>query len=331
MTTKLAKNIEIESGIGNNPLFSFLGLNTHSKKDRIPILFMKMVAIFTVLLLALFIYLMTKNSMMAIEEFGLDFITSKKWNPVEDEFGALPFIYGTVLTSVIAVLIAGPLSIGVALFLNEVCSDRWGKFLSIFVEMIAAVPSIVFGLWALFYLAPFVKDTLAPFLESYFGFLPIFKGPSFGIGILTASIILAIMIIPTIASICREVFNTIPTIQKEAALALGATRFEMIKLAILKPSFSGIMGGVVLGLGRALGETMAVAMVIGNSARISTSLFKPGATMASIIANEYAEADSDLHLSAMILIGLLLFVVTLIANTISRLIVWNHERKFKRT
>ncbi len=328
MAVKAMKNkTSTFKGINLNPLFSFLGLDKHGPKDFWFVLFMKSVAIFTIASLTLFIVLMVLHSFPAIEEFGLNFITSKKWNPVQDRFGALAFIYGTSLTSFLAVLIAAPLSVGVALFINEICSDKWGKFLSIFVEMIAAIPSIVFGLWALFYLAPFVKDSLAPFLKTYLGFLPIFKGPSFGIGILTASLILAVMIIPTIASISREVFRSVPTIQKEAALALGATRAEMMYMAIFKPSFSGVMGAIVLGLGRALGETMAVAMVIGNSAKISASLFSPGATMASIIANEYAEADSDLHLASMIYIGLILFMITLIVNALSRIIVWNFNRK----
>ena len=227
----------------------------------------------------------------------------------------------------IAILIAAPISISVALFINEVLPPKIAKLVSLFVEMIAAIPSIVFGLWGIFYLGPFVKDVLTPVLKENLGFLPLFQGASFGIGILTASIILAIMITPTITSICREVLKTVPKLQKEAALALGATRLEMVKIALLKPSFSGLMGGVVLGLGRALGETMAVAMVIGNSPTITASLFSPAATMASVIANEYAEADSDLHLAAMCYIGLLLFVVTFIVNTFARAIVWKKQRK----
>jgi len=327
MLSETIEKRKLNKGINLNPLFSFLGLSSHGKKDIWFVLFMKTIAILTIASLTLFIVLMVMHSFPAIEEFGLNFITSKRWNPVEDDFGALTFIYGTSITSFLAVLIAAPLSVGVALFINEICSERWGKFLSIFVEMIAAVPSIVFGLWALFYLAPFIKDDVSPFLKEYLGFLPLFKGPSFGIGILTASLILSVMIIPTIASISREVFRAVPTIQKEAALALGATRFEMMVLAILKPSFSGVMGAIVLGLGRALGETMAVAMVIGNSAKISLSLFSPGATMASIIANEYAEADSDLHLASMIYVGLILFLITLIVNGASRFIVWRFEKK----
>jgi phosphate transport system permease protein len=314
----------------NDSEASSLGSSTHyssAKQDKLNITLMKTVASGVVLLLVLLVILLFKQAWPAISEFGIEFVTSTWWNPVEDEFGGLAFLYGTLLTSFLALLMAAPLSVAIALFIQEVLHTRAAKLLSLFVEMIASIPSIVFGLWGLFYLAPFVKDQLTPFLKSTLGFLPFFQGPSFGIGILTASLILAIMIIPTISSICQEVFKTISPLQKEAALALGSTRYEMIKLAILKPSFSGIMGAIVLGLGRALGETMAVAMVIGNQAIVSPSFFSPAATMASVIANEYAEADSDLHVSALCLVGILLFVVTLIVNGLARFIVWRYERK----
>lgn len=293
-----------------------------NKQDQINFKLMQVLAIGVVLTMILMVLLLIKQALPVIELSGMEFITTDWWNPIEDEFGALSFVYGTLVTSFLALLLASPFSIAVAIFINEVLPRRVKPIISMLVEMIAAVPSIVFGLWGLFFLAPFVQNTLTPFLKSFLGFLPIFQGPSFGIGILTASIILAIMIIPTITSICQEVFKTVPDLQKEAALGLGATRFEMIKLAILRPSFSGIMGAMVLGLGRALGETMAVAMVIGNQASINFSLFAPGSTMASVIANEYAEADSDLHISALCLVGLLLFVVTLIVNVSARTIVW---------
>lgn len=298
-------------------------------QDRIHLLAIKSLAIFIIGLLIALLVLLTKQAWPAISEFGFEFITSDFWNPVEDQFGGLSFIAGTIITSFIAIIIAAPISIGVALLITEVLPTAAGKAIGLFVEMIAAIPSIVFGLWGLFYLAPFVRETLTPILKSTLGFIPFFTGPSFGIGVLTASLILAIMIIPTITSLCREVFKTIPTLQREAALAIGSTRWEMIRLAVIKPSFSGIMGGVVLGLGRALGETMAVAMVIGNQPEIPKSIFSSAATMASVIANEYAEADSDLHLSALCLVGILLFGVTLIANSISRAIVWNYNRRMK--
>jgi len=301
-------------------------LLSYGEQDKFAYLLIKSIAVAVVILLIGMIIMLINASSLAINEFGFDFAIKDNWNPVEDEFGALAFLYGTIVTSFIAILIAAPISIGVALFINEVLPKKIANIVSLFVEMIAAIPSIVFGLWGIFFLGPFVKEVLSPILKEYLGFLPLFQGASFGIGILTAALILAIMITPTITSICREVLKTVPKIQKEAALALGATRFEMIKIALLKPSFSGLMGGVVLGLGRALGETMAVAMVIGNSAMISTSLFSPAATMASVIANEYAEADSDLHLSALCYIGLLLFLVTFTVNAIARAIVWKKQR-----
>lgn len=290
--------------------------------DKLAKIFMQTVAIAILILIGTMIVLLFQMSSEAIKEFGLGFLTSSEWDPIMEEFGALPFMYGTLVTSIIALLIAAPVSVMVAIFITEILPEKLGKILGLFVEMIAAIPSIVFGLWGLFFLAPIVRESVSPFLQKYLGFLPFFDGASFGIGILTASLILAIMIVPTITSISREVFKTIPSHQKEAALALGATREEMIRLAILRPSFSGVTGAIVLGFGRALGETMAVAMVIGNSAKISLSLFAPGATMSSVIANEYAEASAGLHLSSLCLIGLLLFLVTLGVNSMARLIVW---------
>ena len=296
------------------------------QQDLIAYRLFKGIATIVIIMLILLVIILVKAAMPAMSEFGLQFITSDWWNPVEDEFGGLAFIYGTLVSSFLALLFATPVSIGVALFINEVLPGWVGKVVGMFDELIAAVPSIVLGLWGIFYLGPFVKNDLAPFLKSWLGFIPLFDGPSFGIGMITASLILALMITPTITSICREVFRSVPIHQKEAALALGATRLEMFKMSILKPSFSGMMGGVVLGLGRALGETMAVAMVIGNKPQIKASLFAPAATMASVIANEYAEADSDLHLSALCLVGVLLFVITLIVNLAARFIVHMNDR-----
>ena len=296
------------------------------QQDLIAYRLFKGIATIVIIMLILLVIILVKAAMPAMSEFGLQFITSDWWNPVEDEFGGLAFIYGTLVSSFLALLFATPVSIGVALFINEVLPGWVGKVVGMFDELIAAVPSIVLGLWGIFYLGPFVKNDLAPFLKSWLGFIPLFDGPSFGIGMITASLILALMITPTITSICREVFRSVPIHQKEAALALGATRLEMFKMSILKPSFSGMMGGVVLGLGRALGETMAVAMVIGNKPQIKASLFAPAATMASVIANQYAEADSDLHLSALCLVGVLLFVITLIVNLAARFIVHMNDR-----
>ncbi len=305
--------------------------------DKVAKIVMQTVAIAILSILVLMIVLLVRMSSEAIHEFGFDFLTNSTWDPISEEFGVLSFLYGTLLTSILALLIAAPISVMVAIFITEILPQKLGQVLGLFVEMIAAIPSIVFGLWGLFFLAPLVRESITPFLKSTLGFLPFFQGPSFGIGILTASIILAIMILPTITSITREVFKTIPQHQKEAALALGATREEMIKLAVLRPSFSGITGAIVLGFGRALGETMAVAMVIGNSSKITMSLFAPGATMSSVIANEYAEASAGLHLSSLCFVGLLLFAVTLIVNSGARFIVWKFspqsksERKEKRS
>lgn len=299
---------------------------TPHQQDLIAYRLFKFVATLVIIVLILLVLILIKASLPAISEFGFTFVTSDWWNPVEDEYGGLAFIYGTVVSSFLALMFATPVSIGVALFITEVVPEWAGKLIGTFVELIAAVPSIVLGLWGIFYLSPFIKDQLSPFLKEWLGFVPLFQGPSFGIGMMSAALILALMITPTITSICREVFRSVPVHQKEAALALGATRFEMYKMAVLKPSFSGMMGGVVLGLGRALGETMAVAMVIGNQPQIKASLFAPAATMASVIANEYAEADSDLHLSALCLVGVCLFVITLIVNLAARFIVHLNDR-----
>ncbi len=324
----LTKNENLKPG--PRPWF-FIGeaqLKPSGKEDLINYYFMKSIAFLVVILLFSLVFFLIKASNEAITEFGvIDFFLSKKWNPVEDEFGALPFIFGTVFTSILALLFAAPLSVMVAVFINEICPKWLGNIIGLFVEMIAAIPSIVFGLWGLFYLVPWVSDSLSPWIKENISSVGVFGGPSFGIGILSASMILSVMIIPTITSICREVFKTIPPHQKEAALALGATRLEMIELTVLRPSFAGIMGGIVLGLGRALGETMAVAMVIGNAPKISMSIFSTGATMASVIANEYAEASSDLHVASLCLIAVLLFMVTLVINALARFIVWKFSVK----
>lgn len=299
------------------------------RQDALNLLLLRSIAVAVVLLLVGMIALLFREAAPALDEFGWTFISDSYWDPAADIYGGLAFIFGTLITAFVAVLIAAPVSVAIALFINEILHHRLSQILGLFVEMIAAIPSIVFGLWGLFFLAPWVQKSLTPFLKSTLGFLPFFQGPSFGIGILTASLILALMIVPTISSICREVFKTIPRHQKEAALALGATRYEALKLAVLSPSFSGIIGATALGLGRALGETMAVAMVIGNSPQITASLFAPAATMASVIANEYAEADSQMHVSALCLVALVLFVVTFFVNFLARAIVWRTERRLK--
>ncbi len=292
-------------------------------KDRIVILCLKIFGLFTILLLIAMIGTLFSSALPAIRQFGLSFLLSKDWNPIEESFGALPFIYGTVITSFLAVFISTPISLAIALTINEYLPKKIGATISLFVEMIASIPSIVYGLWGIFFLVPLMKSTITPLLKSTFGFLPFFSGPNFGIGILTSSIVLAIMITPTISSVCRTLFKAIPPLQKEAALALGATKFETIKMSILAPSVSGITSAVLLGLGRALGETMAVTMLIGNNPNISLSLLAPGATMASVMANEYTDANSPLHVASLCYVALLLFFITLLSNVFAKFIIKN--------
>ncbi len=302
-------------------------LNIKSKtQDALLFYFLKFLAIIVIVLLFGIIASLVYSALPAINAFGFSFFISRDWNPIEENFGALPFIFGTVVTSFLAVLLSTPISICIALTICEYLPKKFAKILALLVEMIAAIPSIVFGLWGIFHLIPFIKETLAPFLKTYLGFLPFFQGPSFGIGILTSSIVLAIMITPTISSVCRSIFESIPALQKEAALGLGATKFETIKLSILLPSLSGITSAVILGLGRALGETMAVTMLIGNSPIISQSLFSPAATMASVMANEYTDANSPLHISSLCYIALALFLITFLSNFMAKLIIGRFQK-----
>lgn len=287
---------------------------------------LRIISLAVIALLLFIIFVLFKAAWPSISHNGLGFLFSKDWNPVEDQFGALPFIFGTLITSIIAVLIATPVSIFVALFISEYIPTKISRLISLLVEMVAAIPSIVFGLWGIFYLSPLMKTSIAPFLKNYFGFLPFFEGPSFGIGILTASLVLSVMIVPTISSICRSLFELVPEHQKEASYALGSTKYEMIKMAILTPSLSGISSAVVLGLGRALGETMAVTMLIGNSPIISKSLLSPAATMASVMANEYTDASSSLHVASLCYLALLLFLITFLSNLLAKTIVNNFSK-----
>jgi phosphate transport system permease protein len=262
------------------------------------------------------------RSTLSIHAFGWKFFTSTAWDPVSGNFGAFPFIYGTVVSSLLALAIAVPMALGVAVFLTELCPKQLRAPISFLTELLAAIPSVVYGLWAVFVLVPAMRTILGPFLYKTFGWTGFFEGPNFGVGMLTASIILAIMILPIISSITRDVMKAVPNQQREAVLALGATRWEMIRIGVLRNARIGIVGGVILGLGRALGETMAVTMVIGNHPEISKSLFAPGYTLASVLANEFSEASGDLYLSSLIEIGLALFLVTIVVNAIARLLVW---------
>jgi phosphate transport system permease protein len=271
------------------------------------------------LLIGLFLFI---QAWPALSQSGIHFFTTSTWDPVQEVFGAAPVIFGTVVSSFIAVLISAPLSIGVALFLNELLPQKIARVIGFLVEMLAAIPSVIYGLWGIFVLAPWLRTHVEPALGKSLGFLPLFQGPAYGVGMLAAGLILSIMITPTLFSLCREVFKAIPRAHREAALALGATRWEMMKISILQTARSGIWGAIILGLGRALGETMAVTMVIGNRAEISASLFAPGQTMASVIANEYVEATGDLHISALIAVGFTLFGVTFLMNSFARLLLF---------
>ena len=304
-----------------------------TRQDSLNLLFLRIISCTMIMTLILFILLLFRQSWPVISSYGWNFITSDIWNPVREEYGGLAFIYGTLVTSFFALALSAPLSIMTALFLNEVLPTPLGNLLSIFVEMLAAIPSIVFGLWGIFHLSPWVQTELTPVLQKIWGMTPFFPadGVSFGIGFLTASLILAIMITPTITGLCREIFQTVDPLQKEAAFALGATPFEAMRIAILRPSFSGVVGSCILGLGRALGETMAVAMVIGNTPQIKLSLFEPGATMASVIANEYAESEGDLHISALCLIGLVLFLITFVVNLAARSLAHRYDKNKRIT
>ncbi len=262
------------------------------------------------------------ESQLSINTFGTGFLTGSTWDPVNEVFGALPFIFGTIVSSFLALLIAVPFSLGIAIFLSELAPEKLRAPLSFIIELLAAVPSVIIGLWGIFILAPFIRDFLAPPLSTYLGFLPLFQGPMYGLSMLTGGVILAIMIIPITSSISREAIMTVPTHQREGALALGATGWETTRIAVLPYARSGIFGAVILGFGRAIGETMAVTMVIGNSPRISESLFSPSYTMASVIANEFVEATSKLYISSLIEIGFLLLVISVIINIAARILVW---------
>lgn len=268
-----------------------------------------------------------QNSALPRRAFGLSFLTSINWNPVTQQFGALPFLYGTVLTSLLALVIAVPIGLGIALFLAEL-APRWlRRPLGFLVELLAAVPSVVYGLWGLFVFIPTFVKPAGDALNGGLGFIPLFSGPVFGPSRLAASLILAIMILPTISAVSRDVFLAIPPAQREASLALGSTRWEMISQVLVTYGLSGLLGAIILGLGRALGETIAVTMVIGNNLDLSASILHPGYTMASIIVNEFTEATSPLYLQALIEIALVLFVLTLLLNFVARLLVWRVARR----
>lgn len=273
-------------------------------------------------ILAIFVSLIfTANP--SIMKFGPGFVTGTNWDPVAEEFGALPFIFGTVVSSIIALIIAVPLSLGIAVFLTELAPQWLRDPITYGIELLAAIPSIIYGAWGLFVLAPLLQSYLEPWLQEHAGFIPLFSGMPLGVGMLLAGIILGIMIIPTIASLSREVIMTVPAAQKEAAYGLGLTRWETISKVILPYARSGILGAMILGFGRAMGETMAVTMVIGNSPTISASLFDPAATIASAIANEFTEATGAMYVSSLIELGLILLVITFIFIAAAKLLIWS--------
>ncbi|OGC14816.1 phosphate ABC transporter permease subunit PstC [candidate division WOR-1 bacterium RIFOXYA12_FULL_36_13] len=281
------------------------------------------------LLLLSIIFVLVKQSWLSIYTFGFNFVVNTTWDPLMDNYGALPFIYGTLVSSFLALLIAVPLGLGCAIYLSEVSQSKFKEYLAVMVELLAAIPSVIYGLWGIFVLGPWLAGSVQPFLKMTLGFLPIFQGSPSGLSLMSGGVILAIMILPTITAISREVIQAVPHNLRESAMALGATKWETVKLAVFGPAMSGIIGAIILGLGRALGETMAVTMIIGNRPQISASLFAPSYTLASVIANEFAEAVSDMNLSVLIELALILLLITLFVNGLARIFIWKTIGKNK--
>jgi phosphate transport system permease protein len=291
----------------------------------------RLAAITVLVLLGAIILSLISGALPAFREFGLSFLVEERWNPVTEKFGALAPIYGTLVTSFIAMLIAIPVGILIAVFLTELCPMWLRRPIGIAIELLAGIPSIIYGIWGLFVFAPFLQQTLQPFLINTFGEIPLlsslFAGPPYGIGVLTASLILAIMVLPFVTSISRDVFEAVPTVLKEAAYGIGCTTWEVVRNVVIPYTRVGVIGGVMLGLGRALGETMAVTFVIGNAHRVSASLLAPGTTISATIANEFTEAVGDLYTSALIALGLILFGITFIVLAIARYMLLRIERR----
>lgn len=283
-------------------------------------------ALFVLLVVLLFLELL-QGSWASILRFGPAFLWTSQWNPVTEQFGALPLIFGTVVSSLIAIVLAGVVGILAAAYLSEFAPSWLARPLSFVIELLAAVPSVVFGLWGLFVLAPFMRTALGPFLERTLGFLPIFSGPLYGVGLLTAGIVLAFMILPTVTAISRDVIAAIPKELREASMSLGATKWETVQRVVLPAARAGIFGALILALGRAMGETIATTMVIGNRPEIAASLFAPSYTLSSVIANEFTEATTPLYTSALIELGLLLLVVSAVVNGLARIMMWTVFRQ----
>jgi phosphate transport system permease protein len=305
---------------------SSVSLERANYGDRIFKLLLTVAALAVPVLLGFLVYELWSGADLAIRRFGLDFVTTSVWDPVAEQFGALPLIFGTLLSSLIALFIAVPLSLGVAVYLTEFAPKAVRQPVAFLIGLLAAIPSVVYGLWGIFVLVPALRTTAFPLLRKLFGFLPLFQGPIYGPSMLAAGIILAIMIMPYIMSVSREVLLAVPNTQREASLALGATRWEAVTSAVIPYARSGIIGAIVLGLGRALGETMAVTMLIGNRHEIAASLFAPGYTMAAAIANEFSEAVGDMHISALAYVAFVLFLVTVLVNAAARLLIWRVAR-----
>jgi phosphate transport system permease protein len=289
--------------------------------DEIARLITFLFAASVVLITVLLVYQLWTNSALPRHKFGLHFLVTSVWDPIMEQYGALPFVYGTLITSAVALFIAVPLGIGAAIFLAELAPARISDTLQFLIDLLAAVPSVIYGLLGVFIIVPLMRTVIYPALNKPLGFLPIFKGPSYGVGFLTAGMVLAIMVIPYIISVSREVLLSVPRDQREAALALGSTRWESTWQVVVPFAKTGIMGSIFLAMARALGETMAVTMVIGNSPRISASLFAPGDSIASVIANQFTEATDDLYLQSLIGLGLVLFLLTFILNGLARLLI----------
>jgi phosphate transport system permease protein len=277
-------------------------------------------ALAVLLLLVLVLWELIKGSHLSVAKFGWKFLYSKVWDPNTDDYGALPYIYGTIVSSIIALLIAVPLSVGTAIYLTDLAPMWLRQPLTSIIEMLAAVPSVIWGLWGIFVLVPMLRVHVYPLLQKWFGFLPLFQGPIYGVGLLTAGIIVAIMILPIVTSVSREVLRSVPTLQREAAYALGATRWEVTRIAVLSYARRGLFGAAVLGLGRALGETMAVTMLIGNATYIGLSLFHPADTLASVIANQFGEAE-DILRASLFELGLALLGVTILINVLAQIMI----------
>ena len=296
--------------------------------DEIAYLITLLCAIATLLIVALLVVELWLHSRLTIQKFGWHFLFSSRWDPNSGQFGALPFIYGTCVTSFLALLVAVPLGVASSVFLAEMAPPRLSNILTFLIELLAAVPSVIYGLLGIFILVPLIKAYLVPVLTSLFGYLPFFSGDFYGVSFLSAGLVLAIMVVPFIISVSREVLMAVPTDQREAALALGATKWETTWQIVMPNAFTGIVGSIFLALARALGETMAVTMVIGNTPTISASLLSPGYSIAAVIANEFAEASGDLYVSSLIFLGLVLFGLTIIINGLARILILATQRRF---